>query len=58
MRLMDVVCPGTEDVRVEGISDNRYREFNEFSPSEVSRSWAAFANKPIIKEFKRAELQQ
>ena len=56
---MEVVCPSTEEVvRVEGISENQYRQINECPMSDVSRSWAAFANKPIIKEFKRAELQQ
>ena len=58
MRLMEVVFPGTEGyVRVEGISDNQYREFTEFPLSELSRSWAAFANNPMLKqEFERAEL--
>ena len=60
MRLMEVVCPGTEDVRVEGISENQYREFNEFPLSEQSRSCAAFGKNPMLEleyEYKRAELQ-
>ena len=47
-RLLEVVCPGTEDVRVEGISENQYREFKEFPLSELSSSWAVFANNPIL----------
>lgn len=32
---MEVVSPGSEgDPMVEGISDNQYREFNEFPLSE------------------------
>ena len=58
MRLMEVVCPGTEgDVRVEGISENQYRQINECPMSDVSRSWAAFANNRILgQEFKMAEV--
>ena len=55
---MEVVCPATDgDVRVEGASVNQRSEFNDFPPSELSRSGAAFANNPILEqEFKRAEL--
>ena len=58
MRLVEVVCPATDgDVRVEGASVNQRSEFNDFPPSELSRSGAAFANNPILEqEFKRAEL--
>ena len=49
MRLMEVVSPGAEGVAmVEGVSENQYREFNEFLLSEQSRSWAAFRNYPIL----------
>ena len=49
MRLMEVVSPGAEGVAmVEGISENQYREFNEFPLSEQSRSWADFGNYPML----------
>lgn len=45
MRLMEEVAPAPEgDVRVEVVSNNQYRELNEFPLSEQSRPWAAFGN--------------
>ena len=49
LRLMELVSPDAEGfAMVEGISDNQYREFNEFPLSEQSRSWAAFGNNPML----------
>jgi len=49
MRLMEVVAPGagTEGM-VEGVSEDQYRQLNEFPLSEQSRSLAAFGDKPLI----------
>ena len=49
MRLMEVVAPGAgSEGMVEGITEDQYRELNEFPLSEQSRSLAAFGNKPLI----------
>lgn len=49
MRLMEVVAPGSEGAAmVEGVSEDQYRQLNEFGLSEQSRSLAAFSNKPLL----------
>ena len=49
MRLMEVVAPGSEGTAmVEGVSEEQYRQLNEFGLSEQSRSLSAFSNKPLL----------
>ena len=49
MRLMQVVAPGSGcEGLVPGVTEEQYRELNEFSLSEQSRSLAAFGNSPLL----------
>lgn len=49
MRLMEVVAPGSGgEGMVQGITEEQYRELNEFSLSEQSRHLAAFGNSPML----------
>lgn len=49
MRLMEVLAPGSGgDGMVPGVTEEQYRELNEFSLSEQSRSLAAFGNAPML----------
>ena len=49
MRLMEVVAPGSEGSgMVEGITEDQYRQLNEFPLSEETRSLAAFSGRPLL----------
>ena len=49
MRLMQVVAPGTSvPSMVKGVSEDEFRQMNEFPLSELSRSWAAFGTEPLL----------
>lgn len=49
MRLMEVVAPGSEGTgMVPGVTEDQYRQLNEFPLSEQSRSLAAFSGKPLL----------
>ena len=49
MRLMEVVAPGSEGSgMVEGITEDQYRQLNEFPLSEQSNSLAAFSGRPLL----------
>ena len=57
MRLMEVVAPGSEGSgMVEGITEDQYRQFNEFPLSEQTRSLAAFSGRPLLQRSTRAML--
>ena len=49
MRLMEVVTPGSEGSgMVEGITEDQYRQLNEFPLSEQTRSLPAFSGRPLL----------
>ena len=49
MRLMEVVAPGSEGSgMVEGITEDQYRQLNEFPLSEQTRSLAAISDRPLL----------
>lgn len=49
MRLMEVVAPGSGgEGMVQGVTEEQYRELNEFSLSEQSRHLAAFGKSPML----------
>ena len=49
MRLMEVVAPGSEGSgMVAGITEDQYRQLNEFPLSEQTRSLAAFSGRPLL----------
>ena len=49
MRLMEVVAPGSEGSGMaEGITEDQYRQLNEFPLSEQTRSLAAFSGRPLL----------
>ena len=49
MRLVQFVAPGTSvPSMVEGVSEDEFRQINEFPLSELSRSWAAFGTEPSL----------
>ena len=49
MRLMEVVAPGSGGSgMVEGITEDQYRQLNEFPLSEQTRSLAAFSGRPLL----------
>ena len=49
MRLMEVVSPGSGgEGMVPGVTEEQYRELNEFSLSEQSRNLAAFGKSPML----------
>lgn len=49
MRLMEVIAQGSEGTgMVEGVTEEQYRQLNEFSLSEQSRSLAALSGKPLL----------
>lgn len=49
MRLMQVVSPGSGiEGMVQGVTEEQFRELNEFPLSEQSRSWSAFGNAPML----------
>jgi len=46
---MEVVAPGsTGNAMITGVSQEQYREINEFPLSEQSREWAAFGKEPLM----------
>ena len=48
MRIMEGVSPGAVgNAMVKGISAEQYRQINEFSLSEQSKSWSAFGTEPL-----------
>ena len=48
MRIMEVVSPGAvKNAVVKGGSAEQYRQVNEFSLSEQSKSWSAFGTEPM-----------
>ena len=48
MRLMQVVAPETSaPSMVKGVSEDEFRQINEFPLSELSHSWAAFGTEPL-----------
>ena len=48
MRIMEVVSPGSVgNAVVKGVSAEQYRQINEFSLSEQSKSWSAFGTEPM-----------
>ena len=45
---MEVVSPGAVgNAVVKGVSAEQYRQINEFSLSEQSKSWSAFGTEPM-----------
>lgn len=49
MRLMEVVAPGSEgESMMEEVTEEQYRELNEFPLSKQSRSLAAFGDQDLI----------
>ena len=47
-RIMEVVSPGpVGNAVVKGVSAEQYRQINEFSWSEQSKSWSAFGTEPM-----------
>ena len=49
MRLAEVLPPATTGhTKVPGITDEQYRQINEFPLKEHSKSWAAFGNAPMV----------
>ena len=49
MRLMQVVAPGSGvEGMIDGVTEEQFRELNEFPLSEQSRNWAAFADTPML----------
>ena len=49
MRLMEVVAPGSEGSgMVAGITEDQYRQLNEFPLSEQTRSLAGFSGRPLL----------
>ena len=49
MRLMEVIAPGSEGAsKIAGVTEDQYRQLNEFGLSEQSRHWAAFSKKPLL----------
>ena len=47
LRLVEVVAPGSVgNSLVKETTEAQYKEINEFSLSEPSKSWAAFRNAP------------
>ena len=49
MRLVQVVAPGISVTSmVKGVSEDEFRQMNEFPLSELSRSWAAFGTEPLL----------
>ena len=49
MRLMEVVSPGADgNSMVEGVTEDQYREINEFPLKEQSKAWAAFGTPPML----------
>ena len=48
MRIMEVVSPGAVgNAVVKGVLAEQYRQINEFSLSEQSKSWSAFGTEPM-----------
>ena len=48
MRIMEVVSPGTVgNAVVKGVSAEQYRQINDFSLSEHSKSESAFGTEPM-----------
>ena len=48
MRIMEVVSPGAVgNAVVKWVSTEQYRQINEFSLSEQSKSWSAFGTEPM-----------
>ena len=48
MRFMEVVSPGAVgNAVVKDVSAEQYRQINEFSLSEQSKSWSAFGIEPM-----------
>ena len=49
MRIMEVVSPCAvgNAVLVQGVSMEQYRQINELSWSEPSKSWSAFGTEPM-----------
>ena len=48
MRIIEVVSPGAiGNEVVKGVSAEQYRQINEFSLSEQSKSWSAFGTEPM-----------
>ena len=48
MRIMEIVSPGAVgNAVVKGVSAEQYRQINEFSLSEQSKSWSAFGTEPM-----------
>ena len=51
MRPMQVVARGTSvPSMIEGVSEEEFRQMNEFPLTELSRSWAAFGTAPLLKQ--------
>lgn len=49
MRLMEVIAPGSEGTsKIEGVTEDQYRQLNEFGLREQSRSLAAFSGEPLL----------
>lgn len=49
MRLMEVIAPGSEGTsKIAGVTEDQYRQLNEFGLSEQSRHLAAFSGKPLL----------
>ena len=48
MRIMKVVSPGAVgNAVVKGVLAEQYRQINELSLSEQSKSWSAFGTEPM-----------
>ena len=48
MSIMELVSPGAvRNAVVKGILAGQYRQINEFSLSEQSKSWSAFGTEPV-----------
>ena len=49
MCLVKVAAPGTSvPFMAEGVSEDEFRQMNDFPLSELSRSWAAFGMEPLL----------
>ena len=49
MHLVQVVAPGTSvPSMVKDVSEDEFRQMNEFPLSKLSRSWAAFGTEPLL----------
>ena len=49
MRLMQVVAPGSESQEMtKGISEEQFRDINDFPQNEQSKPWAAFGKDLLL----------